>query len=62
MTWVKTMKIETVIIVLFFTAMILGGVAFGCMNGWGFDGGESFMQYREFEQQMNEVIMRYGDF
>lgn len=56
------MDIKTVIAIIILVGIILGGLAIGGMNGWGFDGGESCRQYREFEQQMNEVIGIYGDF
>lgn len=56
------MNTKTVIVIIILVGTILGGLAIGGMNGWGFDGGESYRRYMEFEQQMNEVIMRYGDF
>ena len=56
------MKFDFGIVIFVLAFCILGGLAVGGMNGWGFDGGESYTQYREFEQQMNEVIRTYGDF
>ena len=56
------MKFNFGVVIFVLVFCILGSLAIGGMASWGFDGGESYMQYREFEQQMNEVIRIYGDF